>query len=285
MRRLSLNLKRLPILFIGVLVLLTSVPLSSVAAATAVPIISVGHGGSSSSWESTNWSGYAVTGSTGSITIAQASWVVPTVTCGVGEKSYSSIWVGIDGFSSSTVEQTGTDSDCSHGTPTYHAWFEFYPKPSSNIGSIVVHPGDVIGARVWYTGGIFRVAIADFTTAKLFTTGSAVSGAARSSAEFIVEAPESCILIRCTLTSLSNFGTAGFGGDNTGLSPGSLGKSAAVNCAVAEGGALAPIGSFGSAVQEITMVSQSSTSVVKAQPSALSDDGTSFTVQWMSAGP
>src|SRR5271163_4846802 len=65
---------------------------------------------------SENWSGYAVVGAADSVSDAKASWTVPAVTCGASRRSpsaYSSFWVGIDGYSSSTVEQTGTDSDCS----------------------------------------------------------------------------------------------------------------------------------------------------------------------------
>src|SRR5262245_38418315 len=71
---------------------------------------------------SSNWSGYAVTGAPGSVTDVQGSWVVPAVTCSGGPNQYAAIWVGIDGFNSNTVEQTGTDSDCQNGTPTYYAW-------------------------------------------------------------------------------------------------------------------------------------------------------------------
>src|SRR5215467_10329831 len=70
---------------------------------------------------STNWSGYAVTGA--NVTDVQGSWIVPTVLC-PGGSQYSSFWVGIDGFNSGSVEQTGTDSDCQNGVPTYYAWFE-----------------------------------------------------------------------------------------------------------------------------------------------------------------
>ena len=64
---------------------------------------------------STNWSGYAVTGSGANHVIG--TWTQPTVTCARGENSWSSPWVGIDGDNSNTVEQIGTDSDCSGGAP------------------------------------------------------------------------------------------------------------------------------------------------------------------------
>lgn len=265
----------LSVFSLGLLVLLTSVPISTLSSVSAAPAILV-----DASVKSTNWSGYAVTGATGSISIAQGSWAVPSVTCGVGETSYSAFWVGIDGFTSSTVEQTGTDSDCSNGVPHYYAWFEFFPNPSRLISTLVVSPGDEIAARVTYSAsaGTFQVAIKDYTTGKAFSTSHAVSGAARSSAEFIVEAPAICGIFHCSLAKLSNFGTANFGGDtNPGL-PG-------ITCAVQMNGNLAALGSYGSSVQQISMVSQSNSNVIKAQPSALSTDGTSFSVQWLNAGP
>src|SRR5690349_8433651 len=106
-------------------------------------------------WDSYNWSGYAVTGTNGSATDVKGSWVVPSVSC--SSTGYSSFWVGIDGFSSNTVEQIGTDSDCvsvrGRQTATYYAWFEFYPGPSYEIVfPRGVHPGDTITAEVKYLG-------------------------------------------------------------------------------------------------------------------------------------
>ena len=68
-----------------------------------------------STTQSTNWSGYAATGGSGAYTSVSGSWTEPTVTC--SQTAYSSFWVGLDGYNSNTVEQTGTDSDCSGSTP------------------------------------------------------------------------------------------------------------------------------------------------------------------------
>jgi hypothetical protein len=56
--------------------------------------------------ESNNWGGYAVTGK--AFTDAKGSWVVPKANCTKTPDSYAVIWVGFDGYSSPTVEQTGT---------------------------------------------------------------------------------------------------------------------------------------------------------------------------------
>lgn len=258
-------------LAIIILVSLSSVPLATgVSAPQSSPMIRTANG----SVESANWSGYAVNGSSGSITALQGSWTVPAVTC-TSTNSYAAIWVGIDGFQSSTVEQTGTDSDCVNGAPSYYAWYEFYPHPSFKVG-MTIHPGDEMGARVSFSSGAFKVILVDFTTGKEFSKSQTVSNAARSSAEFVVEAPLVCTLFRCKLAPLSDFGTVGLGYDYTGVK---------MTCGVLKDGVAGSIGSFGAAVQEITMVSQSNHGVVKAQPSALTSDGMSFTVQWMSAGP
>src|SRR5712692_4477672 len=104
---------------------------------------------------STNWSGYAVetnltTPSRGAVSDVKGDWIVPAVSC-TSTATYASLWVGIDGYSSSSVEQTGTDSDCSGGSGVYYAWYEMYPKPSQRI-SLAIHPGDAMSAEVVYNG-------------------------------------------------------------------------------------------------------------------------------------
>lgn len=214
---------------------------------------------------SLNWSGYAVTGPAGSVTDAKSSWVVPAIvgTC-PSTNQYSSFWVGIDGYSSSTVEQTGTDSDCQNGTPTYYAWFEFYPKPAFLINTLTISPGDKISAEVTYQGGVFTVSITDVTTGQSFSTSARINSAQRSSAEWIAEAPSSS----GGILPLANFGAVNFGFDYTVITS---------TCFATLGGTTGSIASFGSSVQQITMVDSSGTII--AQPSSLSTDGTSFSVQ------
>jgi len=219
---------------------------------------------------SENWSGYAVTGAADSVTDAKASWTVPAVTCSQssGRRSpsaYSSFWVGIDGYSSSTVEQTGTDSDCSSGRPTYYAWYEFYPHPSFEA-NLAIKPGDRISAEVSYGNGEFTVKLTDETTGKSFSTSSKVPSAQRSSAEWITEAPSS----NSGILPLADFGTVDFGEDYTGVGS---------TCYATVNGTTAAIGSFGANVSSITMVTSSGAQV--AVPSGFSAaDGSSFSVTW-----
>lgn len=221
------------------------------------------HGDGTSS--STNWSGYAVTGS--SFTSAKASWIVPKATCTSGDQ-YASFWVGLDGYSSNSVEQTGTDSDCVGRTPSYYAWYEFYPHPSFEITSVPVKPGDVMSAQVVYSAGRFTVTITDETTGRSFSKSAAVSGAARSSAEWIAEAP--CCTAGGGILPLADYGTVLFGEDSTGVT----GTNYATDSAKS-----GPIGVF-PVIEQIEMVSSSGAK--ESVCSALSSDGTSFSCTWFS---
>ena len=213
-------------------------------------------------YTSTNWSGYAITGPSGSVTDVKGSWVVPRVVCNSTE-TYSSFWVGIDGFSSTTVEQTGTDSDCQGGTPTYYAWYEFYPNPAF-VTSLTIKPGDHMYAKVVYANSKFTITITDKTTGKTATHTQAVSGATRSSAEWIAEAPYNGGIL-----PLADFGTVLYGDDNTGITS---------TCTAKDGSHHGPIGTFPSAsIEEITM---EKSSIKEAVPTKLSSDGTSFSVNW-----
>jgi len=215
--------------------------------------------------DSTNWSGYAVTGS--SFTSAKGSWTVPSVDCTKTPNTYAAFWVGIDGWTSTTVEQTGTDSDCDGSEPSYYAWYEFYPKASVNISSITVAPGDQMSAAVTYSSSEFTITITNETTGKTYSKSSKVSGAKRSSAEWIAEAP--CCTNRGGILPLADFGTVDFGEDYTGISETNDATDSSVS---------GPINDFGAAVNESIMVSTKGAD--EAVPSVLSSDGSSFTVTW-----
>jgi hypothetical protein len=161
------------------------------------------HGGIAHEEESTNWSGYAA--DSGTYTSVSAEWVQPTGTCSGRSDKYASFWVGLDGYSSDSVEQTGTDTDCDGSTPEYYGWYETYPNPSYNFGDSV-SPGDTIEASVTYEGSNnFLLSLSDLTQGWTTTTTQTVSGAARSSAEVIIEAP--CCTNSGGILPLADFGT------------------------------------------------------------------------------
>jgi hypothetical protein len=118
-------------------------------------------GGRSISY-STNWSGYAVTGST--FTTATANWVQPTIDCSSGDGSTDmSPWVGIDGYNTSTVEQTGSSGDCNGASPDYYAWYEMFPRNVIVIKK-TVKAGDEFTATVTHTSGTdYKLDLKDVT--------------------------------------------------------------------------------------------------------------------------
>ena len=157
--------------------------------------------------ESTNWSGYAAT--TGTYTSVSASWTQPAGTCSRGDQ-YAAFWVGLDGYTSSSVEQTGSEVDCVGRTAEYYAWYEMYPGPSENYSN-TVRAGDHFNATVTYEGSNeFSLYIADTTQGWSHTTTASLAGAARSSAEVIVEAP--CCTASGGILPLTDFGTVSLTG-------------------------------------------------------------------------
>jgi Peptidase A4 family len=164
-------------------------------------------GGISHQARSTNWSGYAAT--TGTYTSVSASWTQPAGTCSRGDQ-YAAIWVGLDGYSSNSVEQTGSEVDCVGRTAEYHAWYEMYPNASVNYSS-TVRAGDHFIASVTYEGNNeFSLFIQDTTRGWSHTTVQSLAGAARSSAEVIVEAP--CCTLSNGILPLTDFGTVNITG-------------------------------------------------------------------------
>jgi hypothetical protein len=223
------------------------VAMAHVATHQSVPLAAHIHQGKNST--SSNWSGYANTG--GTFTDVKGSWIQPTASCSSGQTAYSSFWVGIDGDTTNTVEQTGTDADCSSGTPQYYAWYEMYPKFPVNLSN-TVRPGDSITAEVKVaTGGKFTLIISDSTQHWSFSTNQTLKKAKLGSAEWIAEAPSGS----GGVLPLANFGTVNF-----------------TNC-TANGVSI----SGNPNPDPITMATGSTT---KAVPSGLGSGGSSFSVTW-----
>jgi len=164
-----------------------------------------GHGARTTD-QSTNWSGYAATGANGAFKSISASWKEPTATCSSRSAQYASFWVGLDGFTSSSVEQTGTDSDCSGRTPQYYGWYEMFPANPVNFTN-PVSPGDSFTASVTFSGtATYTLVLKDTTKGWTQTITKNQSGLARSSAEVITEAPSSS----SGVLPLANFGTISY---------------------------------------------------------------------------
>jgi peptidase A4-like protein len=157
---------------------------------------------------STNWSGYAATGSAGQFNSVSSSWTEPTADCTGSDDEYAAFWVGLDGYNSSSVEQTGADSDCDGTTPDYYGWYEMYPADPVYFSNPVA-PGDSMSASVTFSGTeTYTLVLTDNTQDWTQTITENESGLSRSSAEVITEAPSS----ESGVLPLADFGTVGYGG-------------------------------------------------------------------------
>jgi hypothetical protein len=137
-----------------------------------------------------NWAGYAVRPAE-PVTRASARWTHPSALCGA-EATYASIWVGVDGYGSDTVEQIGTEADCyGAGAPVHGAWYQLYPADAVEI-DVTIAPGDRIDASVSRSGAAVTLRLVNGTSGERFVVRASVPGAAGASAEWIVEAPKTC---------------------------------------------------------------------------------------------
>ncbi len=203
--------------------------------------------------ESTNWSGYADTGS--GFSTVTGSWSEPGASCS-RSTTYAAFWVGIDGYSSDTVEQDGTLIECYQRTAYQYSWWEMYPTNDIQVVGESVAAGDSISASVVRSGDSYTLSVTDSThTADSFTTTQTCSDCANSSAEWIAEAPSSS----SGVLPLADFGTWTESGST-----------------VTEGSTSGVISSFTD--DEITMVDNSG--LVKAQPGSLNGSGNGFSVTW-----
>jgi hypothetical protein len=163
---------------------------------------------------SSNWSGYAIHRTGVTFRRAQATWTQPTATCPGGQATYSSFWVGIGGYSgeSDALEQTGTELDCSaRGKSSSKAWYEIVPAPAQQIRTMVVRPGDKMSANVLVQGHQITLRLVDETRHKTFKKTFTRSTVDISSAEWIAEAPSTCVSANvCHVLPLTNFGSMRF---------------------------------------------------------------------------
>ncbi len=165
--------------------------------------------------ESENWSGYAVTGANGAYSSVSASWTQPTATCTSsgrhgrgGSDTYAAFWAGLDGYSSDSVEQTGTLIECVGSSASYYGWYEMYPAALTTYSN-TVRPGDAMSASVTFSGSeTYTLTLTDATQGWTETTAFNESGLDRSSAEVITEAP--CCTNSGGILPLADFGTVDY---------------------------------------------------------------------------
>jgi hypothetical protein len=183
------------------------------------------------------------------------------VTCPNKTTQGAAFWVGIDGLQSTdpTIEQIGTAAQCVKGKPKYYTWYEMYPA-AAVVVSKPVAPGDVFNAIVKGSGKKFTLQISATSGGKALWGISVVKTASSApkvaSAEWIAEAP--CTGSPCKLLPLADFGTVNFS------------KLAFAGKATNT--------KIGFTQTQITMATKG---VVRAQPSALTNAGSAFSIAWL----
>lgn len=213
---------------------------------------------------SLNWSGYAAATSLSHpivhiVNEVYGTWTVPQLSA-ASHTTYCSIWVGIDGYNSGTVEQIGTGHDWVNGRQQNYAWFEMYPQYPYEIVGFPVNVGDSISGLVQYICANTFLMIIYNNTQRVYTiiptSYTQSTQALRSSAEWIVEAPyENGVL------PLSHFGTVFFS-----------------NCIAKFNGVIGPINFHSWANDALNMALSNGTP--KAIPTRLSSNGQNFSVTW-----
>jgi hypothetical protein len=200
--------------------------------------------------QSRNWAGYVA--SSGTFTGVEGAWIVPQAS---GWQPFASgaTWVGIGGFNTADLIQTGTQELAAQpGQFEYFAWIETLPEPSQTI-PLAVSPGDLMNASITLQpDGTWQVLLANSTTGQSFEQNISYNSSL-ASADWIEEDPST---LR-GLVPLDNFGTVHFSNGFT-VANGTLSS-----IAQAEGSAITMVGSNGQ---------------VLAEPSALGPDGASFSV-------
>jgi peptidase A4-like protein len=152
-----------------------------------------------------NWSGYAAAG--GSYSSVTSNWTEPSVSCNSRNDLFAP-WVGIDGYGTSTVEQTGVATDCSSGSPQYAGWYEMYPAAPVYYSN-AVSAGDSISATVTRSSNSYTLTLTDNTKGWTRTTTKSLS-ARHSTVEVIIESPTA---------AYPNFGRVNFSGSTANGAP------------------------------------------------------------------
>jgi peptidase A4-like protein len=166
---------------------------------------------------STNWSGYVADNRT--FNSASGTWQMPEANCSAvkGQKeTVATFFIGLDGFNSGTVEQTGVDAICIGKTEFYEPWYEFYPE-AAVFSNNPVSPRDNLTADVSVSsdGSTVTTTLSDPDQGWTLTSPEhSTAGLALNSADWIVESPAH---------ALTNYGSVTYGSASATNSSGHTG--------------------------------------------------------------
>ena len=219
--------------------------------------------GTTATDQSTDWAGYAVSSTSKPFTCVEATWTQPKVVCRGTSPSTVAFWVGIGGVGQAGLVQTGTETQCLHGTPAIGAWHQSLPRERYAIGAdLAVAVGDRVHAKVLWLGRTsYALSLENRTTGSSFSVTSTNGTLDPTTAEWIVEAPTVGCPTSCTIASLPDFGTVTLSDVSTTV--------AGVN---------GPLDAAGFVHTRTTLVTSSG--LVRAKVSSTASGGRSFAVTW-----
>jgi peptidase A4-like protein len=152
------------------------------------------------------WAGFVTRDQGSGFADVRATWIVPRIVCNRPSSSVA-FWVGLGGATrrSGALEQIGTSADCSdRAAASYSAWYEAYPAPAVAV-AVAVRPGETITADVRVTGDQIAISLVNDSTEARFARRLTAPAPETDSAEWIVEAPSSCLGPSCAPLPFARF--------------------------------------------------------------------------------
>jgi hypothetical protein len=239
---------------------------------------------------SANWAGYVVVGPGSTETTASKAmtytdvtgrWVLPRSACPTKTSSSLAIWVGLGGYSvkSKELEQVGTEIDCdATGKARYYVWYELVPADPVSVLGLTVEPGDVIVSSILVDRTGLLLQVTNRTRKTRFTRQVDVASPDLRSAEWIVEAPVQCSNgVYCRQMPLTRFAPLAF--THTYATGNRIGGTLSSATWLVKSLRLVPRSyrAFGGPIEQASRAGGAGATV-----SAVTPDGTGFTVNWLS---
>ena len=222
--------------------------------------------------QSTNWSGYAATG--GTFTSVSGTWTVPSVDPGgVNSLAADATWIGIGGVNTTDLIQAGTQATVQGGQIEYSAWWETLPQASVTV-QLDVKAGDNINVTIdQQADGTWQIVMRNLTSGQSFQKNLAYDSSL-SSAEWIEEAPST----GRGIVPLDQFGTVSIT-QGAAVENGQQVTIAQANARAISMYTSSRLGGSRQFTRRSGQVGQ-----LAAQPSILSADGSSFLVTRVGTG-
>lgn len=208
-----------------------------------------------------HWSGYIVDldiqNRSEGVQSVTGTWIVPSVD-DTPDNTYSSVWVGIDGYGESKLIQAGTEQQCENGKIEYFAWYELLPATIITIKTLSIQPGDRVTTSITLMDdatSTWLIRVTDETEGRSFEK-TVQYESPRGCVEWIVERP----MVSGKISTLADFDQA-----------------TVFNCQTTINGVTGVIGDF--PYTPAVMVNSNDTALVST--SRLNADGSSFTVSYL----